>query len=144
MFERLAAAGGAVRLQTQYRCHPAIAGAASSLFYGGAVSSGIPAAARPPLCALPAIAVYDTSAAAVRAAAAASPHGSLPTRGGADGGCDDTVEALCVAGGAPARPFPRDGAVTVQEAGRDSLSKERWALLRPLSPAAPRPLRAAF
>ena len=51
MFERLAAAGGAVRLQTQYRCHPAIAGAASSLFYGGAVSSGIPAAARPPLCA---------------------------------------------------------------------------------------------
>jgi len=50
LFERLTAIGHEpALLDTQYRCHPAIAGPANRLFYGGRLRDGVGATDRPPL-----------------------------------------------------------------------------------------------
>ena len=63
MLSRLLAAG--VRptlLGTQYRCHPAIGGLASRLFYGGRLAHGVGPADRPPLVpGLPPVACVDVA-----------------------------------------------------------------------------------
>ena len=50
LFERLTAIGHEpALLDTQYRCHPAIAGPANRFFYGGRLQDGVSATDRPPL-----------------------------------------------------------------------------------------------
>jgi hypothetical protein len=59
LFSRLIGAFPPVMLSIQYRCHPAIAGICSRLFYKGRVQNGVSDEDRAPLFRLPTLCVFD-------------------------------------------------------------------------------------